>query len=126
MAIPIIPINDFCDNFSIECLNKIALIDNTCIFMGDLDINLLKSHANNVTSNFLEVMTSFFVFFCFFLCFFFAPDIQQFACVDGSFATLINNIFMNSVQFVTVLGKLLCQLAHHLLQFLLLKHFRAS
>ena len=52
MAIPIIPINDFCDNFSIECLNKIALIDNTCIFMGDLDINLLKSHANNVTSIF--------------------------------------------------------------------------
>ena len=31
---------------------------------------------------------------------------------------------MNSVEFVTVSGNLLCQLADHLLQFLVLKDFR--
>ena len=51
------PINDL-----IECLNKIALPDNTCKLMGYFNIDLLKSHANNVTSKFLEVMTS--RFFC--------------------------------------------------------------
>ena len=56
------PINDFCDDYLIEYLNKIAILDNTCILMSEFKINLLKSHANNVTSKFLEVMT-----FCFFL-----------------------------------------------------------
>ena len=37
---------------------------------------------------------------------------------------LVDNIFMNSVEFVTVSGNLLCQLADHLLQFLILKDFR--
>ena len=87
-------INDFCDNFLIECLNKIALLDNTCILMGDFNINLLKSHASNVTLTFLEVMTS-----CFFV-----PYIQQPTRVVGSSATLTDNIFMNSVEFVTVWG----------------------
>ena len=51
-------INNFCDNFLIECSNKLALLGNTFILMGDFNIDLLKSHANNVTSKFLEVMTS--------------------------------------------------------------------
>ena len=110
------PINDFCDNFLIECLNKIALLDNTCILMGDFNIDLLKSNAKNVTSKFFEVVTS-----CFF-----APYIQRPTRVVGACAALIDNIFMNSVEFVTVSGNLLCQLADHLLQFLVLKDFRVS
>ena len=94
------PINDSCDNFLIECLNKIALLDNTCILMGDFNIDLLKSHANNATLKFLEVMTS-----CFFV-----PYIQQPTRVVGSSATLIDNIFMNSVKFVTVSGSLFLSL----------------
>ena len=72
--------------------------------MGDFNIDLRKSHTNNVTSK-LEVMTS-----CFFL-----PYIQQPTRVVGSSATLIDNIFMNSLELVTVSGNLLCQLADHLL-----------
>ena len=64
--------------------------------MGDINIDLLKLHANNVTSKFLEVMTS-----CFFV-----PYIQQPTRVVGSSALLIENIFMNSVKFVTVPGNL--------------------
>ena len=104
-------INDFCDIILFECLNKIALFYNTCILMGDFNIDLRKSYTNNVTSK-LEVMTS-----CFFL-----PYIQQPTRVVGSSATLIDNIFMDSVEFIT--GNLLCQLADHLLQFLVLKDFR--
>ena len=36
------------------------------------------------------------------------------------------NIFMNSVEFVTVSSNLLCQLVDHLLQFFVLKDFRVS
>ena len=86
------PINDFCDNFLIECLNKIALLDSSCTLMGDFHIDLLKSHANNVTSKFLEMMT-----YCFFV-----PYIQQPTRVTGTFTTLIDDTFMNSVEFVTV------------------------
>ena len=106
---PHMPINDFCDNFLIECLNKIALLEITCILMGDFNIDLLILHANNVTSKFLEVMT-----FCFFV-----PYIQQPTRAVGSSAALLDNIFMNSVHFVTVSGNLY-------LQFLALKDFRVS
>ena len=109
---PHMQINDFYDNFLVEYLNKIALLDNTCILMGDFNIDLLKSNANNVTSKFLEVMTS-----CLSI-----PYIQQPTRVFGSSATLIDNIFMNSVEFVTVSSNLLCQPADHLLQLLVLEY----
>ena len=109
-------INDFCDNFLIGCLYKITLFDNTCILIGDFIIDLLKSHANNFTSKFLEVMTS-----CFDVLY-----IQEPTRVVGSSATLIDNDFMNSVKFVTVSGNLLCHLADHLLQFGVFKDFKVS
>ena len=84
----------------------------TCISMGDL----LKSHANNVTSKLVEVMA-----FCFFV-----PYIQQRTRVVGSSSTLIDNIFVNSIEFVTVSSNLLRQLADHLLQFSVFKDFRVS
>ena len=102
------PTNDFCDNFLIECLNKIALLDNTYKLMGHFNVYLLNSHTNNVTLKFLEVMTS---CFCF-------PYIQQPTRVVGSCTTFIGNIFMNSLE--------LCQLDDHLLKFLVLKDFRVS
>ena len=64
--------------------------------MCNFNIDLLKSHASNATSKFPEVMTS-----CFFV-----PYIQQPTRVVGSSALLIENIFMNSVKFVTVPGNL--------------------
>ena len=88
-------INHFRDNFLIECLNKIALLDNTCTPMCDFSIDLLKAHANNVTSKFLMVTSCFFV-----------PYIQQPKYVVGSSTTLKANIFMNSVKFITVSGNI--------------------
>ena len=49
----------------IQCLNKIALLDSTCTLMGDFNIDLLKSHENNVPSKFLEIITSCFLFHLF-------------------------------------------------------------
>ena len=66
--------------------------------MGHFNIFLLKSHSNNVTPKFLKVMIS-----CFFV-----PYIQQPTCVVGSSATLLDKFFINSIEFVTVLGNLLC------------------
>ena len=84
--------------------------------MGDFNICLLKLHANNVTSKFLEGMTSRF----------FVPYIQQPTRVVGSSAKLIDSIFINFVEFVIVSGNLFCHLADHLLQFLVLKDIRVS
>ena len=80
-------INDFCVIFLIECLNKIALLDNTSILMGDFSINVLKSCTKNFISKFYFVMTS-----CIFV-----PYIQQPTRVVGSSTTLIDNIFINPV-----------------------------
>ena len=84
--------------------------------MGDFNIYLLKSHGSNVTLKFLEVMTS-----CFFVSY-----IQQPTRVVGPSATLIDNIFINSHEFVTFSDNLLCQLADHPWQFLALNDFRVS
>ena len=84
--------------------------------MGGFNIGLLKSYATNVTSKFLEVMTS-----CFFVHY-----TQQPTRVAGPSATTIDNIFINSVEFATVSGNLLCELTDHLLQFLVLKDFGVS
>ena len=97
---PHMQINDFYDNFLVEYLNKIALLDNTCILMGDFNIGLLKSS-------------------CYLVLY-----IQQPTRVVGSSATLIDN--MSSVEFATVSGNVLCQSAHHLLKFLVLMDFRVS
>ena len=43
--------------------------------------------------------------------------------VVGLSATLIDNIFLNSLEFVTVSGCLLCQLGDHSLHFLVVKVF---
>ena len=61
-----------------------------------------------------------------FLVVFFVPYIQQSTRFVGSFTTFIDNIFMSSLEFATVSGKLLCQLPDQLLQFLVLKDFRVS
>ena len=97
--------------------NKIALLDNTCMLTGNFNIDwltLLKYLANNVTSKLLKLMIS---------CFFFRY-IQQTKRVVGSSTTLIDNIFTNSVEVLTVWSNVKCQLAAHLLQFLVLKNFR--
>ena len=57
---------------------------------------------------------------------FFVPYIQQPTLVNVLSTTLSDNIFMNSLEFVTVLGNSLCHLAAHLLQFLVLKDSRVS
>ena len=80
-------INDFCVTFLIECLNKIALLDNTSILMGDFSIDVLKSCTKNFISKFCFVMTS-----CIFV-----PYIQQPTRFVGSSTTLIDNIFINPV-----------------------------
>ena len=84
---PHMPINGFCDSFLINCSNKISFLDNTCMLMGDFNIDLHKLHSNNVTSKFLKVMNS-----CFFV-----PYIQQPTCVVGSSARLVDNFFVSSI-----------------------------
>ena len=106
------PIYIFCDNFLIACLKKRALLDNACILMGVCNIIAYKQcHFKVFRSNdFL----------------FFVPYIQQPTLVNVLSTTLSDNIFMNSLEFVTVLGNSLCHLAAHLLQFLVLKDSRVS
>ena len=71
--------------------------------MGDFNIDLLKTHANNVTSKYLVVMTS-----CFFVSY-----IQRPTHFASSPATIIDNIFMNSLVFFISSGNLFFQVDDH-------------
>ena len=106
-------INDFCDNYITDLLNHISHIDKPCILMGDFNIDLLKSNSNNATAKFLEIMNSSF----------FLPFIQKPSRVTDFSAILIDNIFMNTLDYETISGNILCQIADHLLQFLILSKF---
>ena len=74
-------------------MDEKTVLDNTCISMDDFNINLLKSHASNVTLNFLEATKSF-------------SYAQQPTRVVGSSSTPIGNIFHEFYWIDTVSGKL--------------------
>ena len=60
-------INDFNDNYMNVLLENIKKENKSCILMGDCNIDLMRSAANNAISNFLETLSSSF----------FAPYILQ-------------------------------------------------
>ena len=100
-----ISINDFNDNIIEPVLNKITNEDKLCALIGDFNIDLLKSDVHEDINNFYNTMTSYF----------FAPYIMQ--PTRPSSKTLIDNIFVNSIDYNSHSGNLTIQLSDHLFQF---------
>ena len=76
-------------------------------------MNLLNINTDHNVSDFYNILSSNF----------FAPYILQPTKLTKNSKTLIDNIFLNSIEFNTFSGNLTSQILDHLLQFLILKDF---
>ena len=70
-----------------EILNKLTTENKICYILGDLNINLLKSDSHNPTREFLDILYSHS----------FRPTVDKPTRITCISATLIDNIFTNSV-----------------------------
>ena len=106
-----IPVNCFIDNYIEPMLDKLSTEDKLISLMGDFNIDLLKKDSNHDVNSFYNTMTSHF----------FAPYVLRPSRLSSN--TLIDNIFINSVEYLSHSGNLTIQIADHLFQFVLLEGF---
>ena len=92
-------------------LDKIASGDKTCALMGDFNIDLLKADTNDNTNKFFNNLTS---HFC-------TPFVLQPTRLSSK--TVIDNIFLNTIEYPSYSGNLTVQLSDHLFQFVILEGF---
>ena len=81
-------------------LDKIVNENKLCIILGALKINLLNYETHTPTGIFINTISSYFMI----------PQILQPTRVSDHSATLIDNIFINSVTCHTISGNLLTDL----------------
>jgi exonuclease III len=98
------------ENFE-PILNKINKEKKECALMGDFNVDLISSTGNNAASEFFNTMSSYF----------YTPFILQPTRLRSK--TLIDNIFMNSLEYTATSGNILRELSDHLVQFLILEGF---
>ena len=106
-----IKICDFNNEYLTPLLAKILQKEKTCLLLGDFF--LLNADIDHSVSDFYDILSSNF----------FAPYILQPTKLTKNSKTLIDNIFLNSIEFNTFSGNLTSQILDHLLQFLILKDF---
>ena len=109
-----ISIGDFTSVWIDPLLTKVASEEKLFSLMGDFNIDLIKSDSNVDANFFYNTMSSH-------LC---APFILQPS--RPSSGTLIDNIFVNSVEFKSHSGNLSILLSDHFFQFVLLENFFKS
>ena len=97
-------------NYLYSCLDKIQRENRTCIILGDFNINLLNCSSHLSTENFINTMSSYF----------FNPHILKPTRITHHSATLIDNIFFNSIKYHTISGNLLTDISDHLPNFLII------
>ena len=81
--------------------------------MGDFNIDLLKSDTHSVSDKFLNVLSSNF----------FQPHILQPTRITDHSATLIDNIFLNSLEHLVISDNIVYDLTNHLPNFLNMNKF---
>ena len=81
--------------------------------MGDFNIDLLKSDSHSILDNFLDVFSSNF----------FQPHILQLTRITDHSATLIDNIFFNSLEHLVISGNIVYDLTDHLPNFIIMDKF---
>lgn len=94
-------------------LDKINNENKYCMLMGDFNLNLLNYETHLDTNAFLDILASYF----------FTPHIIQPTRITDHSATLIDNIFFNSVSHHTISGNILDDLSDHLPNFIIVNKF---
>ena len=108
---PNMSLNDFNENYLTPLLNKIGKEKKNCILMGDFNVNLLDYGKKATVSNFQDLLSSYM----------FTPFILQPTRITESSQTLIDNIFLNTLEYDSISGNITSKISDHLLQFLILK-----
>ena len=93
-------------------LQKVQKENKTLFIMGDFNINLLNYDSHSEANNFINLMISNY----------FLPHIVHPKRVTHHSATIIDNIFSNSLDSDTIRGNLLSQISDHFPQFLVIKN----
>jgi hypothetical protein len=94
-------------------IDKIHRENKYCIILGDFNLDLLKFESHSPTDDFMTSLgTSFF-----------QPYILQPTRITDHSATLIDNIFFNSLEHFTINGNIIYDLTDHLPNFLILNTF---
>ena len=106
-------INEFIQylNFALDKTQREA---KPCAVMGDFNLDLLKYNSHSETDNFLNTMLS--------NCF--QPHIIQPTRITDHSATLIDNIYLNSLnEYFTISGNIIYDLTDHLSNFLIIQNY---
>ena len=90
---------------------RISRENKTVFLIGDFNVNLLNYDSHSQTNEFLNTLSSYF----------FLPYILQPSRVTERSATLIDNIYGNSIDHDSLSGNIVTQLSEHFPQFLLIK-----
>ena len=104
-------IRDFSEKYLEPILNKINKEKKECALMGDFNVDLITSNGNNAACEFYNTLSSYF----------YTPFILQPTRLRSK--TLIDNIFLNSLEYAATSGNILRELSDHLIQFLILEGF---
>ena len=106
-----ITVDQFNKDYIEPLLAKISSENKICSLLGDFNIDLLKTDTHSDANEFFNTLTSNF----------FVPHILQ--PTRPVSKTLIDNIFVNSIDFISYSGNLTIQLSDHLFQFVILEGF---
>lgn len=101
------------DNFMVyinKVIEKIHLQNKYSLIMGDFNIDLLNSCKPS--DDFINTLASFF----------YQPHILQPSRITDHTATLIDNIFFNSIEHFTISGNIVYDLTDHLANFIILSN----
>jgi hypothetical protein len=84
-----------------------------CLIMGDFNIDILKITTHTASDDFLNSLGSFF----------FQAQILQPTRITDHSVTLIDNIFLNSIEHFVISGNVVYDLSDHLPNFVILEKF---
>ena len=104
-------IREFSTDYFEPILSKINKEKKECALMGDFNVDLITSIGNNAASEFFNTMSSYF----------YTPFILQPTRLRSK--SLIDNIFLNSLEYTATSGNILREISDHLVQFLILEGF---
>ena len=106
-------VQDFNDTLS-QLIDKIDLENKNIILTGDINIDLLKSSSNRLTTNYLDMMMSHNLI----------PSITVPTRITQSTASLIDHIFTNSALEKSVAGTLISDITDHFSNFIFIDMLR--
>ena len=100
-------------NYVNSTIEKIHHENKQCLIMGDFNIDLLRIDDHSDSENFINTLGS----FCF------QPQIIQPTRITSHSATLIDNIFFNSIEHFIISGNIVYDLTDHLPNFIIFNKF---